>query len=103
MLTDRSFVSLYYLMEKPDGSLVLISSSRGTEAVAAANEHVIKKNVLANNIVNYMRLYPRDGGVDFVYVQAFDIAGSIPDYLKSKGADAQARSPMTQIHIIKTG
>ena len=64
---------------------------------------MIKKNVVANNIVNYTRLYPVVGGIDFVYVQAFDIAGSIPEYLKNKGADAQARSPMTQIHIIKTG
>ena len=37
MLSDRSFVSLYYSMDKPDGSLVLISSSQGTEAVVAAN------------------------------------------------------------------
>ena len=82
VLSDRSFVSLYYSIEKPDGSWVLISSSQGTDSVVEAHQSVFKKNVVANNIVNYTRLYPREDGIEFVYVQAFDIAGSIPDYLK---------------------
>ena len=95
VISDRSFVSLYYTMDKPDGSLVIISSGRDTEAVVAANASIIKKNVVADNVVNYTRVYPKEGGCEFSYLQAFDIAGSIPEYLKNQGAEAQARSPMT--------
>ena len=82
MITDRSIVALYYQIDKPDGSMVTISSSQGTEAVVEAQKSVIKKNVVANSIINYLRFIPREGGCDFHYVQSIDIAGSIPNYLK---------------------
>ena len=97
VLSDRSFVNLYYSINKPDGSLVSIASSKGSEEVVAASSSIIKKNVVANNIIQYVRSIPRDGGCDIIYVQAMDIAGSIPDALKRSAAADQARSAMTQL------
>ena len=102
MISNRSFVNLYYTITKPDGSLVSIASSKDTEAIVAANSSIIKRNVVANNIMQYVKATPRERGCDIIYVQAMDIAGSIPDALKRTAAADQARSPMTQMQIIKT-
>ena len=46
---------------------------------------------------------PTENGCDWVSVQAFDIAGSIPDAMKKKGAERMSKSAMRTIHLIKTG
>ena len=68
MISDRSFISIFYEIEKPDGSFVSISSDKGAEAVVAAQAKVIKKNVVANNIMMYCRLTPTADGCDYVSV-----------------------------------
>ena len=82
IMSNRSIVQCYYLIENEDGSIVFIASSRGLEDVTAAKADVIKKNVVANNIINYTKLTPIADGCEWVSVQALDIAGSIPDALK---------------------
>ena len=47
---------------------------------------MVKKDVIARNIINYVKLTPGDGATEWVSVQALDIAGSIPDMLKKQGA-----------------
>ena len=87
MMSNRSIVQCYYLIENEDGSIVFIASSRGLEDVVAANSGIIKKDVVANNIINYTKLTPTENGCEWVSVQALDIAGSIPDALKRQGAE----------------
>jgi hypothetical protein len=105
MMTNRSVVQVYYLIENCDenGSLIFIASSRATDDVVAAQSKQIKKNVVANNIINYMKLTPTETGCNVETVTCFDIAGSIPDALKRKGADKMKAGPMRMIHLIKTG
>lgn len=103
MMTNRSVVTLYYTIEEADGSLVFISSSRGTESVAAGLTAVIDKNVLGNNVVNYTKLTPTETGCDWVSVQCMDIGGSIPAALKRQGASKMQSVAMRMIHLIKTG
>lgn len=103
MMTNRSVPIVYYVIENADGSLIFVSSSRGTEEVVAAQSAKIKKNVVANNVINYMKLTPTETGCNVETVQAFDVAGSIPDALKKKGAERMALQPMRTIHLIKTG
>ena len=66
MISNRSIVSLYYNYDKPDGSVVSINSSRGTDAIVEQHRNKIKRNVVANNILQYTKLTPRDDGCDFV-------------------------------------
>ena len=54
-------------------------------------------------MINYSKLTPTETGCDWVSVQAFDIAGSIPDAMKKKGAEKMALAPMRMIQLIKTG
>ena len=104
MMTNRSVVQVYYLLEgNADGSLIFIASSQGTDDIVAAQSGTIKKNVVANNIINYSKLTPTENGCDWVSVQAFDISGSIPDALKRKGAERMSLQPMKMIQLIKTG
>ena len=91
LMSNRSIVQIYYTVENADGSLEFMSSSKGSDAVVAAQAGVIKKNVVGNNIVNYMKWTPNEGGCDVVGVNCLDIAGSIPDALKRKGAARQAK------------
>ena len=94
ILTNRSLVCVYYLIEHEDGSLETLASSKDTDEVVAAQAAIIKKNVVANNIINYSKLIPTADGCDFINVQCMDIAGSIPDVLKRKGAGISARNAM---------
>ena len=104
MMTNRSVVNVYYCIEgNADGSLIFITSSQGTDDIVAAQSGKIKKNVVANNIINYSKLTPTENGCDWVSVQAFDIAGSIPDAVKRKGAEKLSLQPMRTIQLIKTG
>ena len=86
IMTNRSLVQLYYLIEHENGNLVFISSSRGTDEVIQAQKAVFKKDVVANNIINATWLQPTENGCDWVSVQALDVAGSIPETMKSLGA-----------------
>ena len=82
MISNRSIPVLFYLRENADGTVEFVASSRGTEGVVAAQAAKIKKDVVGNNVVNYVRLTPTEGGCDWVSVQCMDVAGSIPDALK---------------------
>jgi len=50
------------LIENEDGSIIFIASGRGTEEVVAAQASNIKKDVVANNIINYTKLTPTADG-----------------------------------------
>ena len=97
MMSNRSIVQCYYFIQNEDGSIVFIASSRGLEDVVAANSGIIKKDVVANNIINYTKLTPTEDGCEWVSVQALDIAGSIPDALKRQGAERTAKNAMMMI------
>ena len=69
MMTNRSVVQVYYCIENnADGSLIFIASSKNTDDVVAAQSKQIKKNVVANNIINFMKLTPTETGCDWVSV-----------------------------------
>lgn len=87
IMTNRSLVNVYYLKENADGSLEYISSSRGTDQVVKDQASLIKKNVIAQNLLNYTKLTPTAEGCDWVSVQALEIGGSIPETLKKQGAE----------------
>ena len=55
MMTNRSFPNVLYLIES-EGEMIFLSSSRGTEELVAQQAAVIKKNVVANNIINFQKL-----------------------------------------------
>ena len=101
IMSNRSIPQLYYTQENEDGTLVFMASSKGTEGVVAAQAGVIKKNVVANNIINYTKLTPTADGCEWVSVQCMDIAGSIPDAMKRQGAERQAKNAMFMIKLIK--
>ena len=52
-MSDRIFVNLYYTKENRDGSLEFVGSSQGNEEVVLQVTDTIKKNVVANLIVDY--------------------------------------------------
>ena len=83
--------------------MIFIGSSEGSDEVAAAQAGVIKKNVVANNIINFQKLTPTEQGCEFVGVNCIDIAGSVPDMLKRKGAERQKNMHQRVLYQIKTG
>ena len=54
--------------ENADGSMEFLSTSKGNDEIVTAMAAVIKKNVVANNVINYMKLTPIEGGCDWVSV-----------------------------------
>ena len=68
LMTNRSIVQVYYVNENADGSMEFMSTSKGNDEIVTAMAAVIKKNVVANNVINYMKLTPIEGGCDWVSV-----------------------------------
>ena len=68
MLTNRNVCEVFYFIENDDGSIIFVVSSRGNESIIEANADKIKKNVIANCIINYTRLTPTETGCDWVSV-----------------------------------
>ena len=103
MMTNRSIPIVNHRIEKPDGSLVIIGSSKGTEALVAAQKSVIKKDVVANQIISYLHLEEYEGGCSWTAVSCMDIAGSIPDMVRRQGAEKQLKSAENMILLLTTG
>ena len=101
IMTNRVIPQVYDTVECEDGSFEFYSSSDETEELVAAQAKIIKKDVVANNIINYVKLTPIEGGLNWTSVQALDIAGSIPDMLKKQGASKQAQQAMIMIKLVK--
>merc|ERR1719336_67593 len=83
--------------------MIFVSSSRGTEELVAQQAGVIKKNVVANNIINFQKLTQTAEGCQFEGVNCADIAGSIPDMIKKKGAEKQAGAHMRMLKVVRDG
>ena len=82
-LSNRSNINIEYKIEN-DGSFIYLQSSKGNEALVAANKAAIGKNVVATTIIAYLKFTPYEGGFDITSVDCSDPAGSIPDALKNK-------------------
>ena len=65
MISNRSIVTSFYSQENEDGSMILINSSQGNEAIIAEQKALIGKNVVANAIITYTKGEFYDGGCNF--------------------------------------
>ena len=102
MMTNRTIPNIRYLDES-DSELVMVTSSRGTEQLVADQAGVIKKNVVGNNVINYLRLVPTEDGCTFEGVNCGDLAGSIPDMIKKKMAERQQAAQMRMLKVVRDG
>ena len=64
---------------------------------------MIKKDVVANNVINYVHLEEYEGGCSWTAVQCMDIGGSIPDMIKRQGAERQLKAAENMILLLTTG
>jgi len=88
MMTNRSVPVLLHTKEEGN-TFISVGSSQGTEACIADNQKIIGKDVVANMIISYQKLVENGDSCSWTSVQCLDIAGSIPDMLKKKGATKQ--------------
>ena len=78
-------------------------SSKGNEALVAANKALIGKNVVANVIIQFFKYIPYEEGFDIVSVCCADTAGSIPDFIKNREAMKNANGPVNASNFMLTG
>ena len=101
-LSNRSTINAEYIIEQ-DGGFIYLVSSKGNEALIAANAAIIGKNVVATTIISFAKFTPYEGGFDITTVVCSDPAGSIPDALKNKQASRAAQQPVNLVNFILTG
>ena len=89
MMSNRSIINVYYVIDNNDGSIVMLNSSRATDHLVEANKDTIKKNVVGNTIINYTKITEAQDGCHWVSVNCADVGGSIPDMMKRQGAGKQ--------------
>ena len=83
VISNRSsIVTFYKNTDGPDGSMYMINSSLGNEALIEKYKESIGKDVIANAIIGGVRLTPYDGGVEVVNTICTDIGGKFPDFIK---------------------
>ena len=103
VMTNRVIPNLYYLVERQNGTIEWISSSQGTDAIVSQQASEIKKDVVANTIVNYAQFRPIEGGCEVWTVLCLDIGGSIPDSLKRQGASEQIEGIEKNLYSVRHG
>ena len=84
MISNRSVVTSFYEEECEDGSLILINSSQGNEAIIEEQKKLIGKNVVANAIITYTKGEFYDGGCNLVQVISMNVNGMIPNFVQKK-------------------
>ena len=63
MISNRVTFSINHHIDNTDGSYTVVGSSKGNEAIAAANKSKKGKAVEANVIIDYVHFQPIDGGL----------------------------------------
>ena len=84
ILSNRSIVTTFYETTAEDGSIIVMHSSQGNEAIYEKLKDKIKKDVIAKIILVYTKAKFYEGGTEFFWISGVDVAGSIPDFVKSK-------------------
>ncbi len=101
-MSNRSTIVVEYRKEHGE-DFTIVMSSKGTEALAAANQALIGKNVLAASIIQFARYVPVSGGYQIITVTCADPAGSIPQFLKDKQATRHANAPINLANFMLSG
>ena len=101
-ISTRNIINVYY--EKDDGDASwFITSSRGTGAQEEELKDKIGSNVIATNHFQADKLIPYDGGVEIWGASVMNINGSVPEFLKKKGATRGQRRVEGLAHFLITG
>ena len=68
ILSNRAFIAAWYISTQADGSMIIMSSSKGNEDYYEQHKGLTKKAVVADMIIQYTKITPYDGGMDLVSV-----------------------------------
>ena len=85
IVSNRNIINVYYEKDEGDSNFWM-NSSRGNDALYEQCKDKIGSNVIATNHYQCDRFTPYDGGLEVHGAVLFDIAGSIPSFMASKGA-----------------
>ena len=92
-VANRSIINTYYQAEdKETGMRYLMDSSTGNEAVTNARKKEIGSDVMVNVILNYKESKPYEGGMEINQVMITDVAGYVPNFIKTILANKMASS-----------
>ena len=92
-VANRSIINTYYQAEdKETGWRYLMDSSTGNEAVTNARKKEIGSDVMVNVILNYKESKPYEGGMEINQVMITDVAGYVPNFIKTLLANKMASS-----------
>ena len=65
-IADRSYITTFYDEIGDDGSIITLASSKGNEALVAANKKLIGKSVVAYDVLYYFKV--EKAGADSVLI-----------------------------------
>ena len=102
IVSNRNLINTYYEKDEGDSNFWM-NSSRGNEALYEQHKDKIGSNVIATNHYQCDRFTPYDGGLEIHGAVLFDIAGSIPSFMASKGAARNMKRIERVITYIQTG
>ena len=103
LISNRSTLTTFYDHTKEDGTQIILHSSKGNEALNAANEAQIDGDVITNNELTYMSWKPFEGGIYIEHIVKMDPNGSIPTFIKNKGAERMASNAMILVEYLVNG
>ena len=103
VISNRSTVTCFYEAEKEDGTKIVMSSSQGNESITTDNAAKIGKDVVANSVISYTSYKPYDGGIELQQLVENDPCGSIPAFMKNKGAKRAANNLLNMVNYLQTG
>ena len=101
MVSNRSIISTSWSDFKPEGTSVYVMTSVGNEELEKKYAKNIGKDVISTCHLNHVTITPNETGITIRFMVNIDVAGSLPDFVKSKIGEAQAGSCDAIVDYIK--
>lgn len=105
-MSPRSSVTATYRKILPDGSMMMVTSTKATEDILSQEVtagRIKAKDVKAKTHLDYNLFTPYDGGVRMLKVTCQDLGGNIPGAVKKKIAEKQLAGHWPLVEFMLTG
>ena len=92
-MSNRASIQIHYRIKKPDGTLINLISTRGTEELQKEYAAQIGKDVLCDIPIGYSEYQMKEDGMHVKMMVTFRMNGKVPNFfmnfaIKQSGAAA---------------
>lgn len=106
MVSNRSIMHCFYTVPTTDGTYLHYSSSQGNEAFLEKHKAKLEKDVVSISYIIMWHVVPvmdpsgNPKGCNITQMMHLDVAGSLPEMVKAKIGQEQAKAMKTTVEYV---